>query len=221
MIAASSPTSSSGRSRFAALCGVLFYEALHHHYVILVLFFAAVFAALFYRHVLGRRAQARRRVRALRWRIQAPAPAGPGVRIPDRARVPVGPPGGAAPRRPRPARARLLAPRVPVARVTAYAVRLGRAQYGRRCLARMEDQILVLAPQRTGKSGLIADRILSHPGPVLATSTRPDLYKITAGRPVAARPDRTSLTRRASAPCRRRSAGTCWPRAGIWSWPAA
>jgi type IV secretory pathway TraG/TraD family ATPase VirD4 len=64
---------------------------------------------------------------------------------------------------------------------TAYAVRLGRAQYCRRVYARMEDQILVLSPQRTGKTGLLADQILAHPGPVLATSTRPDLYKITAG----------------------------------------
>ena len=64
---------------------------------------------------------------------------------------------------------------------TDYAVRLGRAQYGRRAYARMEDQVLVLAPQRTGKSGLLADRILSHPGAVLATSTRPDLFNITAG----------------------------------------
>jgi type IV secretion system protein VirD4 len=44
----------------------------------------------------------------------------------------------------------------------------------------MEDQILILAPQRTGKSGLIADQILSHPGAVLATSTRADLHQITA-----------------------------------------
>ena len=101
----------------------------------------------------------------------------------------MGPPGGAAPRRPRPARARLLA-RGFLSVATAYAVRLGRAQYFRRSYARMEDQILVLAPQRTGKSGLIADRILSHPGPVLATSTRPDLYKITAGARAAARADR-------------------------------
>src|SRR5205823_2154714 len=48
--------------------------------------------------------------------------------------------------------------------VTGYAVRLGRAQYGRRCLARLEDQQLMIAPPRTGKSGALADRLLSHPG---------------------------------------------------------
>ena len=52
------------------------------------------------------------------------------------------------------------------------------AQVRRRVYARMEDQALILAPQRTGKSGLIADRILSHPGAVLATSTRADLAEL-------------------------------------------
>jgi type IV secretion system protein VirD4 len=64
---------------------------------------------------------------------------------------------------------------------TDYAVRLGRGQWLRRAYARMEDQVLVMAAQRTGKSGVIADRILDHPGPVLATSTRADLYELTAG----------------------------------------
>jgi type IV secretory pathway TraG/TraD family ATPase VirD4 len=60
-------------------------------------------------------------------------------------------------------------------------VRLGRAQYFRRVFARGEDQTLILAPQRTGKSGIIADRLLDHPGPVIVTSTRADLYQLTAG----------------------------------------
>jgi len=66
-------------------------------------------------------------------------------------------------------------------RTTDYAVRLGRGQWLRRAYARMEDQVLIMAAQRTGKSGIIADRILDHPGPVLATSTRADLYQTTAG----------------------------------------
>lgn len=64
-------------------------------------------------------------------------------------------------------------------RPTDYAVRLGRAQYGIRTYARMEDQVLLLAPPRTGKSGLLADRIADHPGGCVATSTRADLYKAT------------------------------------------
>ncbi|MGH3198458.1 MAG: type IV secretory system conjugative DNA transfer family protein [Streptosporangiaceae bacterium] len=66
-------------------------------------------------------------------------------------------------------------------RTTGYAVRLGRAQWFRRVYARMEDQVLIMAAQRTGKSGVVADRILDHPGPVLATSTRADLFESTAG----------------------------------------
>jgi hypothetical protein len=66
-------------------------------------------------------------------------------------------------------------------RTTDYAVRLGRAQWFRRAYARLEDQVLICAAPRTGKSGMIADRILDHPGPVLATSTRADLYQLTAG----------------------------------------
>ncbi|MGH3189416.1 MAG: type IV secretory system conjugative DNA transfer family protein, partial [Streptosporangiaceae bacterium] len=67
------------------------------------------------------------------------------------------------------------------ARTTDYAVRLGRGQWFRRAYGRLEDQVLVCAAPRTGKSGLVADRILDHPGPVLATSTRADLYESTAG----------------------------------------
>ena len=164
----------------AALGAVLFYEAVHNHFIVLALFFAVVFAVLFYRAVLGRRAQARRRVRALRWRARLRLRPGPGyaslLELVFRwGRLAALHHGGRA----RPGLG--FWRRAFLSCATAYAIRLGRAQYCRRVYARMEDQILVLAPQRTGKSGLIADQILSHPGPVLATSTRPDLYKITAG----------------------------------------
>ena len=68
-----------------------------------------------------------------------------------------------------------------IGRTTDYAVRLGRGQWFRRAYARLEDQVLLCAAPRTGKSGMVADRILDHPGPVLATSTRADLYESTAG----------------------------------------
>ena len=45
----------------------------------------------------------------------------------------------------------------------------------------MLDQVLILAPPQSGKSGLLADRILDHPGPVVCTSTRDDLFVNTAG----------------------------------------
>ena len=66
-------------------------------------------------------------------------------------------------------------------RTTGYAVRLGRGPWFRRCYGRLEDQVLICAAPRTGKSGMVADRILDHDGPVLATSTRADLYESTAG----------------------------------------
>ena len=150
----------------------------HHPVAVLVMLAAAAAPVLFYRAMLGGRAQVRRRVRALRWRIRLRLRPGAGFaslaelvfRWGRIAALSHG-------RRSRPNLSfwqRMLSP------VTGYAVRLGRAQYGRRCYARMEDQTLVLAPQRTGKSGLIADRLLDHPGAVLVTSTRPDLYQLTS-----------------------------------------
>ena len=137
----------------AALCGVLFYEVASTTVTSSwSLFFAAVFAALFYGRVLGRRAQARRRVRALRWRIRLRLRPGPGyaslIELVFRwGRLAALHHGGRA----RPGLG--FWRRAFLSFATAYAIRLGRAQYFRRVYARMEDQILVLAPQRTGKSG--------------------------------------------------------------------
>jgi type IV secretion system protein VirD4 len=152
---------------------------IHHWHAALILLALAAIAAQAYRLMLGRRAQVRRRVRALKWRIRLRLKPGAGyASLPELVfrwgRLAALHHGGRA----RPGlsfRARACS------RTTDYAVRLGRTQWSRRAYARMEDQILVLAPQRTGKSGLIADQILSHPGAVLATSTRADLYQITAG----------------------------------------
>lgn len=140
--------------------------------------FLVLAAVLFYRAVLGRRAQQRRRVRAIRWRVRLRLRPGAGyASLPELVfrwgRLAALFHGG----RMRPDLgfwARLFLPS------THYAVRLGRAWYGRRVYARGEDQTVVLAPQRTGKSGLLADRILSHRGPLLATTTRGDLFQITA-----------------------------------------
>jgi type IV secretory pathway TraG/TraD family ATPase VirD4 len=119
------------------------------------------------------------RIRAIRWRIRLRMHPGPGFasaaelwsRWSRHAAISHG-------RRARPGlrlRHRLRS------RTTDYAVRLGRGQWFRRLYSRMEDQVLLMAAQRTGKSGIVADRILDHPGPVLATSTRADLFDITAG----------------------------------------
>ena len=158
-----------------ALAGLL----IHHPAALLTVLVIIAAAALWYRLVLGRSAQTRRRVRALRSRTRLRFRPGPGYaslaelvfRWGRLAALRHG-------RRARPGlrlRYRLIRP------ATDYAVRLGRAQYFRRMYARMEDQCLILAPQRTGKSGVIADRLLDHPGPAITTSTRPDLYRLTAG----------------------------------------
>src|SRR5690348_4971124 len=152
--------------------------AVPHRLTALVLLAAVLAGLAFHRVMLSRRAQVRRRTRALRWRVRLRLRPGPGyaslaelwLRWGRLAALNHG-------RRMRPGmgfRARLFA------RATDYAVRLGRAQYGRRAYARGEDQTIIIAPQRTGKSGIIADRLLDHPGPAIVTSTRADLYHLTA-----------------------------------------
>jgi hypothetical protein len=153
--------------------------AVHHRVAAALAIMALAAAVVFYRRTLSRGAQSRRRSRALRWRIRLRLRPGAGfaslaelavrwgrlaaVFHGGRARAGLG------------FWSRVFSP------VTGYAVRLGRAQYGRRCLGRLEDQQLLIAPPRTGKSGALADRLLDHPGPAIVTSTRADLYNLTAG----------------------------------------
>jgi hypothetical protein len=119
------------------------------------------------------------RVRRMRWRIRLRLRPGPGFasiweimfRWSPVAALHHG-------RRARPSmklRHRLAAP------TTHYAIRLGRAQYGRRVFGRAEDQTIILSLPRVGKSGLLADRVIDHPGPALVTESRPDIYHATAG----------------------------------------
>ena len=159
---------------------------MHHHLTELLIALAAlVFLALVVRLVIGSPGAAKNRVRILRWRIRLYLRPGPGyanilellVRWSRLRAVRTG-------RRSRPSLpwwARLILP------VTVYAVRLGRAHFGRRVIASMEDQTLVLAAPRTGKSGWLADRIIDHPGAVMATTTRTDLLDNTARPARAAR----------------------------------
>ena len=64
----------------------------------------------------------------------------------------------------------------------AYAVRLGRAQLGRKIYARGEDQVAIIAPQRTNKTGILADRVYGHPGACVTATTRADMYLLTSSR---------------------------------------
>jgi len=151
---------------------------LHHQAELISALAALLFVAATLRLVAGNPRSARHRVRILRWRIRLYLRPGPGyanilelalrwsrlraVRIGRRSRPSL------------PGWERLLLP------VTVYAVRLGRAHLGRRVIAGMEDQTLVLAAPRTGKSGWLADRIIDHPGAVMTTTTRTDLFENTS-----------------------------------------
>lgn len=150
----------------------------HHLHDLLLALLALVILAAIARIIIGDPRAARHRVRVLRWRIRLYLRPGPGYAnmlelIVRWSRLRAVHTGG----RPRPSLpwwARLILP------VTVYAVRLGRAHFGRRVIASMEDQTLIVAAPRTGKSGLLADRIIDHPGAVISTTTRTDLYDNTS-----------------------------------------
>ena len=61
-----------------------------------------------------------------------------------------------------------------------HSVFLGRAHYRHRLRVPLEEHLLVMAPPRTHKTAFLADVILNYPGPVIATSTKPDLYALTS-----------------------------------------
>ena len=144
-------------------------------------------AVLFWRFNLGARAQERNRARAMRWRARCRLRPGPGFA----SLAELGTQWGRLAASGRGGRARpglpFWAPAPGGVPATAYALRLGRAQWGKRVFGSMEANWLMISPPRKGKSGYLADVILSWPGAVLATSTRADLFS-HGGRPVAARP---------------------------------
>ena len=61
-----------------------------------------------------------------------------------------------------------------------HAVFLGRAHYRHGLRVPLEEHLLVMAPPRTYKTAFLADVILRYPGPVIATTTKPDIYELTA-----------------------------------------
>jgi type IV secretion system protein VirD4 len=120
-----------------------------------------------------------RRIRRMRWRIRLRLHPGPGFATTAEvlfrwSRMPALHHG----RRSRPGMR--LHHRV-ISRTTQYAVRLGRAHFGLRAFARAEDQTIVLSLPRVGKTGLLADRVIEHPGPALVAESRSDMYSLTAG----------------------------------------
>ena len=55
-----------------------------------------------------------------------------------------------------------------------------RAHYRHGLRVPLEEHLLVMAPPRTFKTAFLADVILRYPGPVIATSTKPDLFKLSS-----------------------------------------
>ncbi|HVB41425.1 MAG TPA: TraM recognition domain-containing protein [Streptosporangiaceae bacterium] len=58
---------------------------------------------------------------------------------------------------------------------------IGRAHYGHRLRVPVEEHVLVMAPPRTRKTGLLAKIILRYPGPVVSTTTKHDVFELTSG----------------------------------------
>ncbi len=61
-----------------------------------------------------------------------------------------------------------------------HSVFLGRAHYRHRLRVPLEEHFVVMAPPRTYKTAFLADVIMRYPGPVLATTTKADIYALTA-----------------------------------------
>jgi type IV secretion system protein VirD4 len=59
--------------------------------------------------------------------------------------------------------------------------RLGRAQYRHQVAVPLEEHVLIMAPPRTYKTALLASVVLHFPGPVVATTTKHDVFQLTSG----------------------------------------
>ena len=62
-----------------------------------------------------------------------------------------------------------------------HSIYLGRAQYGRKVRVGLQENLVILAPPRVGKSGFLAQAVLHSPGGVVSSSTRADIFNLTSG----------------------------------------
>ena len=69
-----------------------------------------------------------------------------------------------------------------------HSVFLGRAQYRHGLRVPVDEHVLVMAPPRTGKTGLLARLILRYPGPVVSHHDEGRRVRADLGDPVVARP---------------------------------
>jgi type IV secretory pathway TraG/TraD family ATPase VirD4 len=62
-----------------------------------------------------------------------------------------------------------------------HSVLLGRGHYRHKLAVPLEEHVLIMAPPRTYKTALLASIVLHYPGPVISTTTKPDVFALTAG----------------------------------------
>ena len=62
-----------------------------------------------------------------------------------------------------------------------HSVLVGRAYVTHGLRTASEEHTVIDAPPRANKTGLLANMTLTWPGPVLGTSTKPDLFALTSG----------------------------------------
>jgi type IV secretion system protein VirD4 len=62
-----------------------------------------------------------------------------------------------------------------------HSIVVGRAHYRHGVRLPVEEHLVIVAPPRTGKSGTLATMIIHHPGTVLVTSTKEDMFTLTSG----------------------------------------
>ena len=139
---------------------------------------ATVVAVLFaWWAVWPKRRLPRNRVRYMRLRLRLRLHPGPGHATLFELWLRWGP--GAAARRARRARSSLTW-RTRRFHPSQTSVQVGRAQYWRGLRVPTEEHVIFISPPRKGKSGALAEIIEQYPGPVVVTTTRGDLHKLTA-----------------------------------------
>ena len=62
-----------------------------------------------------------------------------------------------------------------------HSVFLGRAHYRHGLRVPVDEHVVVMAPPRKGKTGLLSKLILHYPGPVVSTTTKADVFMLTSG----------------------------------------
>jgi type IV secretory pathway TraG/TraD family ATPase VirD4 len=62
-----------------------------------------------------------------------------------------------------------------------HSIFLGRAQHRHGLRVPLEEHCVIIAPPRQFKTALLADVILSYPGPVISTTTKHDVFELTGG----------------------------------------